>query len=395
VKIAYMRSNQPTELDYEIASVNMLGTDIRLGVLEGLIEEGHQVTITSYVPDKHRHALRGESLGNFDNKWMTMLKYDLNPDMDKFDYIFVEPAAANAMYSYNSGIVTEFWGGLTPHFKQFANILEKSKGIPIVIIQHGPNSLELPLGRMQSDPNKYGEDYLKSVSPNNMHNIFKGFDYRDHKWILWTFAASSQHVIKNSSNYKLSDLKFYRTVNTRLGYSPRYDKRFEPRSIKDALFDLVFVGKVGTAFRGERVQRFYDTDEYTSLVVGKEWDTLRWRYKDNITIPGADKHHGNVQSHYEKGLACVICVSKDLAINGTEVTRVPQVIQSGCLAMCDNMIAGADRMVGSEFIVHKVEDVCRLLDTYTASQDKFNEVVKYQRSLLPTWQSLMSEVLYA
>ena len=388
MKIAYMRSNQPTELDYEIASVNSLGTDIRLGVLEGLVEEGHQVTITSYIPEKHMHALRGESLGNFDNKWMTLLKYDLNPDMDKFDYLIIEPAATNSMYSFSKDGIS------VPFFKQLNDVLVKSKGIPIIIIQHGPNNLEFPLGRMHTPLDKFTDEYLQSVSPYNMHNLFTGFDYRDYKWILWTFAASTQHIIKNSSNYKIPDLKFYRTVNTRLGYSPRYDKRFDVRQIKTAEYDLVFVGKVGTTFRGERVQKFYDTGEYISLVVGKDWDTLNWKHKDSVTIPGADKHHGNVQSHYERGLACVICVSKDLAASGTEVTRVPQVIQSGCIAMCDNMIVGADRMVGSEFIVHNTEDVCNILDKYTIRQSKLNEVVEYQRSLLPSWQSLMNEVLY-
>jgi hypothetical protein len=387
VKIAYMRSNQPTELDYEIASVNSLGTDIRLGVLEGLVEEGHQVTITSYIPEKHMHALRGESLGNFDNKWMTMLKYDLDPDMDKFDYLFVEPAATNSMYSFSKDGVS------VPFFTQLNNILVKSKGVPIVIIQHGPNNLEFPLGRMHTPLDKFTVEYLQSVSPYNMHNLFTGFDYRDYKWILWTFAASTQHIIKNSSNYKIPDLKFYRAVNTRLGYSPRYDKRFEPRDINKADYDLVFVGKVGTAYREAHVRTYYDTKEYTSLIVGKDWDTIPWSYKQYITTPGADKYHGNVQSHYEKGLACVICVSKDLATSGTEVTRVPQVIQSGCIAMCDCAIEAADRMVGKEFVVGSVYDVCKILDAYCTTQSKFNEIIKYQRSLLPTWQSLMSEVL--
>jgi hypothetical protein len=382
-----MRSNQPTELDYEIASVNSLGTDIRLGVLEGLVEAGHEVTITSFIPEKHMHALRGGSLGNFDNKWMTALNYDLNPDMDKFDYLFIEPAATNSMYSFKRD------GVVVPFFTQLMDILKKSQGVPIVIIQHGPNNLEFPLGRMQTLPEKYDQKYLDSVSPNNMHNLFKGFDYRDYKWVLWTFAASTQHIIKNSSNYKIPDLKFYRTVNTRLGYSPRYDKRFDVRRISAAEYDLVFVGKVGTTYRGERVQKFYDTDEYTSLIVGKDWDTLMWKYRDNITIPGADKYHGNVQSHYEKGLACIVCVSKDLAASGTEVTRVPQVIQSGCLAMCDSAIVGAERMVGEQFIVKSTEDVCRILDEWTIKQRKLDEVVEYQRSLLPTWQSLMDEVL--
>jgi hypothetical protein len=155
----------------------------------------------------------------------------------------------------------------------------------------------------------------------------------------------------------------------------------------------VFVGKVGTTFRGERVQRYYDTDEYVSLIAGKGWDELTWRNPECVTTPGADKYHGNVQSHYEKGMACVICVSKDLAISGTEVTRIPQVIQSGCLAMCDDAIIGAERMVGEEFVVAGVSDVCRILDKYCKSQRKFDEVVEYQRSLIPTWQSLMKKVL--
>lgn len=387
MKIAYMRSNQPTELDYEIASVNSLGTDIRLGVLEGLIEEGHDVTITSFIPEKHMHALQGKSLGNFDNAWMTALKYDLNPDMDKFDYLIIEPAATNSMYSFKKD------GVMIPFFKQLSDVLNVSKGMPIVIIQHGPTNLEFPLGRMHTPLDKYTDEYLKSVSPNNMHNIFLGFDYKEYDWILWTFAASTKHVLAKSPNYSIPDLKFYRTVNTRLGYSPRYDKRYSVRNIKDAEYDLVFVGKVGTPYRGIRVQNFYDTDEYISLVVGKDWDTLSWEHRDSVTIPGADKYHGNVQSHYEKGLACVICVNKDLAANGTEVTRVPQVIQSGCLAMCDNAITAADRMVGKEFVVRNINDVCNILDKYCENQKKLNDVVEYQRSMLPTWQSLMPEVL--
>lgn len=387
MKIAYCRFNQNTDLDFTIASTASRNTEERIGVLEAMVELGHDVTIVSFVSASHMHVFKGEcATTQFDNTWMKKLRYNLDPDMQQFDMMIVETSTTNTMFGYGSG------ANHTSFIQHFADLLKKSKGLPIMIFHVGMQNLSLPLYRMTMDPNISDEE-RDALSPINYRNIFKDINIWDYDWHLWSKAYSKKAFMKAfSKTYGRKDYHISSHVNTPIGYSKRYDKAIRPRRSKPE-YDLVYVGRCDNLWRRQRIHTMYDDSRYKSLLVGKGWDNEQWLNAASITTPGQTKNHGDVQSHYKKGIGCVLCLDPELADAGMSTTRHIQSIRSGCVTMADHKILGADKWVGSEYLVSSADDVYEILQACEQSQDFYVDSVEYQRSLLVQWIDIIPEVV--
>jgi len=392
MRIAFARYNQNTDLDYALASVASRNTEERLGILEAMVELGHDVTIVSWVSKKHRHVFKGESKGRFDNGWMTSLVWDMNADMQSFDLFFVETASANTMFSFG-------WDGeRVGYVEHFAELLYETVGVPVLVYHHGPAELAFPFDRMRCMlMNPLTDEELAKLSPHNYRNIFHGMDiWGDYEYTVWHKAYTTGHFLRDGAmkhSYarpELADkLKF---VATDIGYSPRYDTVMPARDPASAEFDLVYVGRANKRERIAKIHKYYDNPNYTSLLVGKGWDEELWEHY--VTAPGQSKYHGDVQEHYGRGLACVQTLDKDLAVSGMATTRHIQSIHSGCITMVDSDISGGDRWVGGEdFVVSSPADVVDVLEFYCDTHEHLREANDYQRSCLKRWVDVVPHAL--
>lgn len=390
MRIAFARFNQNTDLDYAVASVASRNTEERVGVLEALVEHGHEVTIVSFIAEKHRHALKGESEGPFDNSWMTALRWTMKPNMQRYDLLIVETAAGNSMYQYH------YKGESVSYIQHFADILRRTQGGPPILIFHvGMGGLAFPFARLSCLFDEQDEAYNATLSPLNYRNIFKDLDIWDgFEWTLWSKAYSSQLFVEAFKNfYGRKELKLSRYVNTPIGYSERYDFCLPPRIPEESEYDLVYVGRADNPWRKERIHHFYDSEEYNALLVGKGWDKESWR-NGNIDAPGQSKYHGDVQDHYRRGLACILCLDPELAQSGMCTTRHIQSIRSGCVTMVDKYIRGGEEWVGGEdFQVSSQDDVVRALDEYCSTKKRLAEANEFQKSKLVQWFEIIPYVL--
>lgn len=391
MRIAFVRYNQNTDLDYAIASVASRNTEERLGILEAMVALGHEVTIVSWVSEKHRHVLKGKSLGKFDNSWMRALRWDMNADIQSFDMLFIETASANTMFSFS-------WDGETVGYvEHVADLLSEAEGIPIMIYHHGPAVLAFPFPRLScvlTDP--ISDKELKKLSPRNYRRIFRDIDiWNNYDYTIWHKAYTSKSFLADGAMrgcYGRPELRGkLKFVATDIGYSPRYDIILPSRNPKHAEYDLVYVGAAGTRERIDKIRHYYDNPNYTSLLVGKGWDTMQWG--DGVTAPGRSKYHGDVQDHYQRGLACVLALDKDLALSGTATTRHIQSIHSGCVTMADASINGGKRWVGDEFVVSDADDVFNILMDCCENGAKLREVNAYQKGLLHRWEEIVPRAL--
>lgn len=382
MKILYVRFNQNTDLDMAIGSVASRCTEERLGIIEGLVELGHSVTVASHVSAKHMHVFDGRSKGVFDNSWMRSLRYDLKPDIDKHDFMIVETASVNTMYGFTQD------GIHIPYIKHFADLLYEAQGMPIVIAHMGQSALAFPFRRLCKE---YYTTPLEKLSSNNLRVLFDGIDIlNDNPHILWTKAYTTKAFI--DAFHPAYDIPLHGYVNTPIGYSPRYDTRTYNDGSVDRKYDLVYVGKADRPERIARVAQLYDDPDYTAYIVGKGWDTHKWIH-GNVQCPGQVGYQGDVYNLYGLGDACVLCLDKELAAAGMSTTRHVQSIRSGCITMADSSILGASNWVGAEFLVDDADDVYDVLIQYCYNADAITQANNYQHSLLHTWVDVLQPMI--
>lgn len=388
MKIAFARYNQNTDLDYAIASVASRNTEERLGVLEALVELGHDVTIVSFVSGKHRHVLKGESLGEYDNSWMSALKWDMFADMQQFDLFIVETASANTMYSY------KYEGETIGYIEHFSDLLHDACGVPICIFHVGQQELAFPFGRLNCLRGEQDAEYVKTLSPRNYRRIFQDVDVWDgYDYTLWCKAASAKEFVKSFSGTYGRPEVCIKCVSSGIGYSDRYDLALPPRNVHTAEYDLVYVGRADRQERIDKVRMYYDHPSFLSLIVGKNWNKQVWKH-NGVDAPGQSKYHGDVHTHYARGLACVLVLDKEMMRCGMATTRHIQSIRSGCITMVDKDIFRGERWVGGEeFVVDNPDDVIEVLDAYCDTQGHLEEANEYQRQCLRPWTDVVPRVL--
>lgn len=388
MKIAFCRYNQNTDLDYGIGSVGTRNTDQRVGVLEALVELGHEVTIVSSVSARHQHALRGESAGKFDNSWMTALRYDLDADIQSYDLLLVETASTNTMFSFTKD------GKETRHIGHFANVLREAKGVPVLIWHHGNRDLSFPFSRLSCMLDGMSPEELAKLSPHNYRNLFRNIDiWTGYDYTVWHQSADDERFKQVFGfQYNRPEVSISKFIGTVTGRSLRYDHEYPVKHVGNTDFDLVYVGRAGTNHRIERVKNFYDDPWLDSLIVGWGWDKQTWQ--NSVTTPGQSQYHGDVQDHYRRGLACVCVLDNELAQVGMTTTRHVQSIMSGCITFADSEVFQAERLVGdSEFVVSSADDVVEILATIADKPKTRQDIVNFQRKNIPLWVDIMPKVL--
>lgn len=391
MKIAFCRFNQFVDLDYALGSVASRNTDQRVGVLHALVVLGHEVTIVSPVHPKHMHVFNGDCVGEFDYTWASALKYDLNADMSKFDLMIVETASGNTMFSYTDKVTKES----VSFVKNTAEIFRRAKGLPVVIWQIDGPALAFPFARLSCLTQNITEEELAALSKNNYRHLFRDIDVFDgFEYTVWHQGYNSRVFMDVFSNvYKRPEVHIDRVISTVTGKCPIIDIEYPITPNNDLMYDLVYVGAAKPE-RLDKIRKYYDTPHLLSKIVGTGWDKIDWTNKSTAIMPGRDKVHGVVQSHYRTGLACVICFDRYLHEVSMTTTRHIQAMMSGCVVLVDGSLPDAKRHSGSlKYAVNTIEDVLQHLEWLDTDESYRRSVIDFQRASIPYWTDVMVPVL--
>jgi len=304
MEVAYARFNNPIELDFFDSSTKLRGTEHRLGILEALADEGHDVTIVSKIRGGHGDLLDGVQQDGFaafiedeeeddpiDYHFLSQIDSDEQTrDMDRFDVLLIECGPTNTQFSYKSsvpGYQTKF-GTSTPYIWRVFDLIDQFEG-HVIYYQHDIK-LGFPFLETTREP-------TPGVARNNLTRMGSEVDFWENKdWTIMTHALDPSTLEDHFSEirrYSYDEFPLSWTV-VPICYSDNVDLRFEPRREESLKHDLVHVGSGDrSAERREKIWDRLDLSDWDVGIVGGGWREEGWDRGD-IFYHGRVGDHGDV-----------------------------------------------------------------------------------------------------
>jgi len=397
MKIGYLQFNNPVELDFGAAT--NLGCDIRLGILESMVAQGHQVTILSPMKKSHEHMLtpkRRPTAPWIKYDFLDGVGYEWVKDRDlDVDLLFIQYGPTNTMFGYAAPNedYRALYGNRVPYMHRSMAVTENFEG-PVVYYQN--DHLPIPLGEID-----YGLP-LHEVSSHNLRNVmgrFNPFNGTKNWMILTTSFDIPKFKTENSSRRYMYHEKPFRFKYVPLFYSPNVFPYLPPQ--EDVLMDLIYVGAEGDKTRNERLSslmRAGQPHEFRKAIVGEWSDEAR-----NKFFKGADDIYflppvpqGRVRETLNDSLCSIQVLKKSFHTFGMMTMRAIEVIRSGSVLLMDGTIPGYRDYVDDEWAVFTRSDVVDKLNAVKAlSYAERKAVSEAQNERLRTWNSLSWRELFA
>jgi len=367
MKIGYARYSQSFHLDFLKASAKMLGTELRLGILEALLDLGHQVYILSQIPRNHLHILDGSgeiyNYSKFKN-----IKYSPE-EIPNLDLLIIEASTTNI----------KFGGEAILRIK---DILSKYSGM-VAFYHHSDKISGFPLGAIYNGE-ATGFKLPKGVKEPNYKTLFRDVDFKDKEWILWTHADPQNLISRMSGDRFRYDL-FDKSFSFLLGYSPIFDTPKRIRQFSKRQYDLVYIGRQKTPYRTRRLIELYGDDKCKRLLYGFWQDPpIEFEYKGFIS------GHGNMYDLYGDSVASIVTGDSFFLETGLMTTRVIQSIRAGCITFIDKEFLNAEQYVDKEFIINCHEDTHSVIGL---SDNKLKDLLILQRHKLCPWTTSLFDVI--
>ncbi len=365
-----MRYSMGVELDFINASAKALGTEIRLGILEGLLQLGHEVTVLSTIPKKHLHILDGIGSG-YNYKIFKNLKYE-SIKVPKMDLLLIESSVANVFFAQRN-------------IERLIQVMLEYDG-PICYYHHADQLSSFPLGAMIDGERS---NFEETENP-SYRNIFKELDkqgvVKDRQFILLTHAVP-KFLKKRMNTNRFRYSRFDKSVRMPVGYSEIFDNPHSIIPIKKRKYDLVYIGKEKSNVRTKRIINLYGGDDCSRLLYGN-WNNI----PDGFNYKGYVEGHGKVYSEDLWGWAKASIVTADSWFTdiGMMTTRMIQSIRSQCLTLIDNNFLRSDQFLGKEYVVNNHEDVHRFLDM---SNKHLKEEIEQQQYRIHEWSIILEFAL--
>ena len=365
-----MRYSMGVELDFINASAKALGTEIRLGILEGLLQLGHQVTVLSTIPKKHLHILDGKG-EKFDYSIFANLKYE-PIKIPKMDLLLIESSVANVFFAQRN-------------IERLIQIMLKYHG-PICYYHHADQLSSFPLGAMM-DGERSGFEKTKGISYKNIFKEVARDASIDRRFILMTHARPKLLKKKMDTN-RFRYSRFDQSIRIPVGYSSTFDHpdKIIPISRRD--YDLIYIGKEKSNVRTKRIINLYGEDYGCQRRLYGHWKTPPLCFSYGGYIPG----HGKVYSDNMWGNSRASIVTADSWFTeiGMMTTRMIQSIRSHCLTLIDSNFFRPDEYIGSEYVVSNHEDVHKFLDM---NSKQLGKEITEQQFRISTWKDILESAI--
>lgn len=364
MKIGFARYSQACDIDFYSASSRLLGCELRVGLLEALVQLGHEVVLLSIVPEKQRWLLEKKEHPIYNYSWLKNVKYEPEEIPDDLDLFIVENSTTNA-----------FYGG--DNLLRFAKIIKKIHDTKCVVYQHADitDAVAVPLSRIYNavpDPN------LAAV---NLKNVFANTEMNDNTWTIWSHAKNSEAVLGAKGN-NVSYNKFTENhIYFPLGYSENFDR---PLAIipEEEMVDIIYIGGEKSELRTQRLKELAGTGNCCKRILFGRWDNPPegWYYGGPI------EGHGRAYSFLPLGKCSVSTSDKWIYESGQQTTRLTMAIRAGIMSFADSRWFNLDDILGKAAQISSHEEIHQYLPHW-------DEIAEEQNKRLKTWQEIYSGVL--
>lgn len=375
MKIGLMRASQAYDIDWIYGSAASKAVELRLGILEGLVNLGHQVVILSDIPKSQLYLLRPENYRypektmGYNYSFMKGVTYEPETFPENIDLIIIEGSIDNVHFGINQ-------------LKRMANILQQYSG-PCVIFHHGDQNCSVPIGEIK----RAQELGPKEGSEFNYRNVFQGVPWRPEQWHLWTPGNPHSLVNLPSARRGYNFIPKENVKQITLGYSPTFDT---PRNsaIEWDKAELVYVGDQRSPDRTERMAKLYgNTCEHCDTLLFGEWKDIPENFNYRGFVPG----FGIVYSLLATAEGSITVVREWCTRFELPTTRTIQTIRAGLITFCDKQ---------EQSYMTKYLNPFYFINSHEEYHEKVNAVHKglgdnleFQKSYLKPWTETLSEVL--
>lgn len=371
MRVGVMRFSQNFDVDFLEGSAGTKAVELRLGILEGLVESGHQPFILNEVPRDQQQILRGPEKDGYDYRFMTKCVYTPTtlPDLD---LIIVEGSVDNLHF------------GLEQIYR-FAQVFRDYDG-PAVVYHHGDQNCSVPIGEI-----KRAEEHGPKGEKVHYWNVFHGIPWRPEQWSLWTPGYPSRLAALGSERRGYHYIDSSRFKRVPIGYSPTFDNARNVGTTWDKV-ELVYVGAERSNSRVQRLQELYVGDDCNScrrLLYGN-WNDPPAGFDYRGFVPG----FGMVYSLLPQAVSTICVTDRWFVEQGMVTTRVVQGIRAGLLTLVDGQAEGymQDYLPSGDFFINTHEDFHNRL-TALSKVGSMNAFLEWQSTKLRTWADIMDEVI--
>lgn len=365
MKIGFARYSQDCDIDFYNASAKLLGTELRVGLLEALVQLGHDVTVLSIVPKKQQWLFKAPDLHPvYDYSWMSKVEYSPVDIPDDLDIFIVENSTTNA-----------FYGG--DNLLRFAELVKGIHNTHCVVYQHADvtDAVAVPLSRIYNavkDPN---------LADINLKNVFGGTEMNGNKWTIWSHASDEEAVMgakgNNVSYHRWAD----RHVSFPLGYSANFDRPLAKFDTED-MVDIVYIGGEKSTYRNERLDVLAGNGPCCKRVLFGNWKNPPEGWFYGGTIEG----HGRAYSFLPMGKAGIGVSDKWPYASGQLTSRLSMAIRAGQISFGDHLWNNLDSIMGPGAIIESHEQIHEFLP-------HFQDINEQQKAKLKSWEEIYANVL--
>jgi hypothetical protein len=377
LKVGYLRFTQGMDISFLDGSAGTKAVELRLGILEGLVQLGHTPVILNDVPKGQGRFLAGGIIDGYDYGFLGKCSYSPTA-VPELDLLLVEGSVDNIQFGLRQ-------------IQRFVEVLRQYGG-PAVVYHHGDQNCSVPIGEIKRAVESGPADDPHKVL---YRNVFQGIPWRPKQWSLWTPGDPDKLAGLTSARrgYHLIPDEQRRYIP--LGYSRQFDA---PREKWEHRADLVYVGAERNGTRRSRIEDIYCGKEcwkcaatpLSRLLFGG-WDNPLYGFDYRGFVPG----FGLVYSLLPMAQATV-AITDDWFVNqGMITTRVIQGPRAGLLTL-------ADRRMKPNILHYLPED--NLVDTHEEVHEKIEwwkkqngrqqkNFLEYQQERLQTWEEILAGVL--
>lgn len=376
LKIGICRFSQRFDIDFYAGSASALGTDLRVQMIEGLVNLGHDVTILSEVPQdqlwllltntaKIRHPF-------YDYRFIGKVNYSPGKiPKGGLDLFIVECSTTNVRF-----------GGV--NLPIFGNLMRQLKDTQCVVYQHG--ALNSEIGVALGEMYRHGADKYEPnlEEPNHFRDYFYKIKQNANAWSIWTHTPTPAKILNDErarSNYVTwCDDAHYLPI----GRSKNFDRALV-RAEPEDLVDIIYIGREKTPKRTARLVELAggDTKCCKRLLYGK-WNNP----PDGWYYGGFVEGHGRVYELLPKAKAAIHISDPWFYQTGMLTTRLVQASSAGVAGFVDAEWTSAEEsgMFGESSMISSHDQIHQYLADYS-------EIARQQASRLATWEENLDPVL--
>lgn len=364
MKIGFSRYSQACDIDFYNASARLLGCNLRIGLLEALVQLGHEVVLLSEIPKSQEWLFSCQEHPIYDYSWLRQVEYSPEEIPDDLDLFIVENSTTNA-----------FYGG--ENLLRFAKVIKNLHDTRCVVYQHADisDAVAVPLHRIY---NAVANEKLADI---NLKNVFAGTEMNGNEWTIWSHSNNKSAILGSKGN-NVSYGKFTdKHIGFPIGYSANFDRPLASIAEKE-MVDIIYVGGEKSEFRTERLELLAGTEDCCKRIMFGRWNNppKGWYYGGPI------EGHGRVYSFFPLAKATVSVSDKWIYDSGQLTDRLTMPIRAGIMSFADSQWNNLNSVLGPKAIIENHEQIHEFLP-------KWKEVAEAQNARLKPWNNIYERVL--